>query len=33
VTLEDAGEWTGVTCLYVVDPDGLTVELLERPAG
>ena len=33
VTLEDAGAWTGVTCLYAVDPDGLTVELLERPAG
>lgn len=33
VTLEDAGAWTGVTCLYAVDPDGLTVELLERPGG
>jgi diaminopimelate decarboxylase len=32
VTLEDAGEWSGVTCLYAADPDGLTVELLERPA-
>jgi catechol 2,3-dioxygenase-like lactoylglutathione lyase family enzyme len=27
------GEWDGVTCVYAVDPDGLTVELLERPAG
>ena len=33
VTLEDAGEWTGVRCIYVLDADGLTVELLERPAG
>jgi catechol 2,3-dioxygenase-like lactoylglutathione lyase family enzyme len=27
------GEWDGVTCLYATDPDGLTVEVLERPAG
>jgi catechol 2,3-dioxygenase-like lactoylglutathione lyase family enzyme len=27
------GEWDGVTCVYATDPDGLTVELLERPAG
>jgi catechol 2,3-dioxygenase-like lactoylglutathione lyase family enzyme len=27
------GEWDGVRCLYASDPDGLTVELLQRPAG
>jgi diaminopimelate decarboxylase len=27
------GDWDGVSCLYASDPDGLTVELLERPAG
>jgi hypothetical protein len=27
------GDWDGVTCLYASDPDGLTVELPERPGG
>lgn len=27
------GDWDDVQCLYAADPDGLTVELLERPAG
>jgi diaminopimelate decarboxylase len=27
------GDWDGVTCLYVDDPDGLTVEVVQRPAG
>ena len=30
VAIEDDGDWAGVTCLYAVDPDGFTVELLQR---
>jgi len=30
VTLTEPG-WQGVRCLYVRDPDGVTIELLERP--
>ncbi|MFN8234087.1 MAG: hypothetical protein U0V56_11690 [Actinomycetota bacterium] len=30
VTIEP-GDWFGCRCLYVSDPDGFTVELLERP--
>jgi diaminopimelate decarboxylase len=32
VTLEEPGDWLGCRCLYVDDPDGSTIELLERPA-
>jgi diaminopimelate decarboxylase len=31
VTIEDPGDWFGCRCLYVSDPDGFTIELLERP--
>jgi catechol 2,3-dioxygenase-like lactoylglutathione lyase family enzyme len=30
VAIEDDGDWAGVTCLYATDPDGFTVELLQR---
>jgi hypothetical protein len=30
VAIEDDGDWAGVTCLYVTDPDGFTVEVLQR---
>jgi diaminopimelate decarboxylase len=30
VAIEDDGDWAGVTCLYATDPDGFTVELIER---
>lgn len=34
VTLADAGpHWTGVRIVYAVDPDGVTVELLQRAAA
>jgi len=26
-----AGDWLGVRCLYARDPDGVTIELVERP--
>ena len=31
VLIEDDGDWSGVRCFYAVDPDGFTVEILERP--
>jgi catechol 2,3-dioxygenase-like lactoylglutathione lyase family enzyme len=33
VAIEDDGDWAGVTCLYATDPDGFTVELIERAGG
>jgi catechol 2,3-dioxygenase-like lactoylglutathione lyase family enzyme len=34
VTLHDpGGSWDGVVCCYLADPDGIIVELVERPAG
>ena len=33
VAIEDDGDWAGVTCLYATDPDGFTVELIERVGG
>jgi catechol 2,3-dioxygenase-like lactoylglutathione lyase family enzyme len=33
VTIADDGDWAGVTCLYATDPDGFTVELVERAGG
>jgi catechol 2,3-dioxygenase-like lactoylglutathione lyase family enzyme len=32
VTLTEEGEWNGVRTLYARDPDGVTIELLERAA-
>ena len=31
VTVDEPGDWHGVRCLYVRDPDGALVELLQRP--
>lgn len=31
VTLTEEGEWNGVRALYLSDPDGVTIELVERP--
>jgi diaminopimelate decarboxylase len=31
VTIDEPGDWYGCRCLYVSDPDGATIELLERP--
>jgi diaminopimelate decarboxylase len=31
VTIDEPGDWFGCRCLYVADPDGFTIELLERP--
>ena len=28
--IDDDGDWAGATCLYAIDPDGFTVELIER---
>jgi diaminopimelate decarboxylase len=33
VAIDDDGDWAGVTCLYATDPDGFTVELVERAGG
>ena len=34
VTLSDpGGRWDGVVCCYLADPDGVIVELVERPAS
>ncbi len=30
VTISDGGAWDGVRCFYASDPDGVTVELIER---
>lgn len=32
VAIDEPGGWGGVRCLYAVDPDGVTIELVERPA-
>jgi catechol 2,3-dioxygenase-like lactoylglutathione lyase family enzyme len=31
-TITAAGAWNGARCVYVQDPDGRTVELVQRPA-
>lgn len=31
VEIQEEGDWLGVRCLYVMDPDGVTIELVERP--
>jgi catechol 2,3-dioxygenase-like lactoylglutathione lyase family enzyme len=31
-TITAAGAWKGARCVYVEDPDGRTVELVQRPA-
>jgi lactoylglutathione lyase len=31
VTLTEEGGWNGVRTLYLTDPDGVTIELVERP--
>ena len=31
-TITAAGPWNGARCVYVEDPDGRTVELVQRPA-
>jgi catechol 2,3-dioxygenase-like lactoylglutathione lyase family enzyme len=31
VELTEAGDWHGVRSLYLTDPDGVTIELVERP--
>ena len=31
-TITASGPWNGVRCVYVEDPDGRTVELVQRPA-
>jgi catechol 2,3-dioxygenase-like lactoylglutathione lyase family enzyme len=33
VLLEKPTWWRGAMCVYVTDPDGATVELVERPQG
>jgi diaminopimelate decarboxylase len=33
VELTEPGAWHGSRCFYALDPDGVTVELIERPAG
>lgn len=30
VAIEEDGDWHGVRCLYALDPDGVTIELVER---
>ena len=30
VTISEPGAWEGVRCFYASDPDGVTVELIER---
>jgi catechol 2,3-dioxygenase-like lactoylglutathione lyase family enzyme len=32
VLIEDEGDWHGFRCVYALDPDGFTVELLQRPS-
>lgn len=32
VEIQAPGAWQGARCVYVSDPDGVTVELIERPA-
>jgi catechol 2,3-dioxygenase-like lactoylglutathione lyase family enzyme len=31
VEIQEKGDWLGVRCLYARDPDGVTIELVERP--
>jgi len=31
VEIQEEGDWLGVRCLYASDPDGVTIELVERP--
>ena len=33
VELAEPGPWLGSRCFYALDPDGATVELIERPVG
>ncbi|MGI8521579.1 MAG: VOC family protein [Actinomycetota bacterium] len=33
VVIEEPGDWEGTTTVYVVDPDGFTIELLEQPVA
>ena len=33
VELTEPGDWHGVRCMTVLDPDGVAVELVERPAA
>jgi diaminopimelate decarboxylase len=33
VTIEDPGAWHGARAFYAADPDGVTVELIQHPAG
>lgn len=33
VEVQEPGAWHGSRCVYVADPDGVTIELIERPAG
>lgn len=31
VEIQEEGGWRGVRCVYASDPDGITIELVERP--
>ena len=31
IELTEPGYWNGARCFYTVDPDGATVEIIERP--
>ncbi len=31
VEIQEKGDWLSVRCLYARDPDGVTIELVERP--
>ncbi len=33
VVLSGPAWWAGARCVYLADPDGVTVELVERPSG
>jgi hypothetical protein len=32
VEINEAGDWDGVRSVYLLDPDGVTIELVERPS-
>jgi catechol 2,3-dioxygenase-like lactoylglutathione lyase family enzyme len=32
VEISEAGDWDGVRSVYLLDPDGVTIELVERPS-
>jgi catechol 2,3-dioxygenase-like lactoylglutathione lyase family enzyme len=32
VEISEAGDWDGVRSMYLLDPDGVTIELVERPS-